>query len=106
MDAIAVDTYITEVLQEFTDASPEKKLEIIIREYYIANYGNSIEAYNAYRRTGYPDLQKHVLPSGGEFPRSFFIPASELDTNNNPNLVQKELTDQVFWDTNPAGFID
>ena len=106
MDAISVDTYITEVLQEFTDASPEKKLEIIIREYYIANYGNSIEAYNAYRRTGYPDLQKHVLPSGGEFPRSFFIPASELDTNNNPNLVQKELTDQVFWDTNPAGFID
>ena len=108
MDDTETQAYIDEVLAEFDAAADdEEKLNIIIREYYIASFGNSIEAFNAYRRTGYPDLQEHVLPSGGAFPRSFFIPQSELDANDNPDLEQKTLTDQVFWDTNPAsGFID
>lgn len=100
-----ITDYIDEVMAEFNAADNEGKLEIIAREYYIASFGNSVEAYNLYRRTGYPDLQAHVLSSGGNFPRSFFIPASEIDTNSNIN-DQKMLTDQVFWDTNPAGFID
>jgi hypothetical protein len=44
--------------------------------------------------------------AGTAFPRSLFLPSSELNSNDNPDLVQKSLTDQVFWDTNPAGFID
>jgi hypothetical protein len=61
--------------------------------------------YNAYRRTGYPDLREGIIPVG-PFPRSFYFPKAEIDTNDNPNLTQGVLTDQVFWDTNPAGFID
>lgn len=99
--------YIDEVMAEFDAASAEGKLEIIAREYYIACFGNSVEAYNLYRRTGYPDFEPHVLPSGGDFPRSFFLPSSEIATNANlTEADQKKLTDQVFWDTNPAGFID
>lgn len=101
-----VSDYVNEVMTEFGAAGAEEKLSIIAREYYISSFGNSIEAYNLYRRTGYPEFESHVLPSGGEFPRSFFLPSSELDTNDNPNLTQKSLTDQVFWDTNPAGFIN
>ncbi|WP_370477912.1 SusD/RagB family nutrient-binding outer membrane lipoprotein [Tamlana flava] len=103
-----VTSYINEVMAEFNAADNEGKLEIIAREFYIACFGNSIEAYNLYRRTGYPTLQPHVLSSGGAFPRSFFLPSSELNTNQNldPDTDQKKLTDQVFWDTNPAGFID
>ena len=76
-----------------------------MKEYYLALYGNGLEAYNNYRRTGYPDLQGVVI-SGTTFPRSFYLPSSELNSNDNPDLVQKSLTDQVFWDTNPANFID
>ncbi|RED50036.1 SusD/RagB family nutrient-binding outer membrane lipoprotein [Seonamhaeicola aphaedonensis] len=106
-DADIMD-YVDEVMAEYNAADAEGKLNIIAREYYIACFGNSIEAYNLYRRTGYPDLQAHVLASGGEFPRSFFLPSSELTTNSSLDAVddQKKLTDQVFWDTNPAGFID
>ena len=105
MDATAVSAYIAEVLAEYDAASSDQKLEIIIREYYIALWGNGIETYNNYRRTGYPELGFSVI-SNTDFPRSFFIPENELNANDNPDLVQKELTDQLFWDTNPAGFID
>lgn len=102
-----VSDYIGEVLTNFNAGTDEEKLEIIIKEFYIASFGNSIEAYNAYRRTGYPDLETHVLASGGAFIRSFFYPATEIDTNANEDFqLNKKLTDQVFWDTNPAGFID
>lgn len=107
MDDTQVSNYISEVLTDFSAANNEEKLAIIVKEYYIASFGNSIEGYNAYRRTGYPDLESHVLASGGEFIRSFFYPATEIDTNSNEDFEQnKRLIDQVFWDTNPAGFID
>ncbi len=101
------DDYIDEVMAEFNAATGEGQLEIIAREYYIASFGNSVEAYNLYRRTGYPDLMAHVLSSGGEFPRSFFLPGSEISSNSNSDFDEnKTLIDQVFWDTNTAGFID
>ncbi|MFC4722287.1 SusD/RagB family nutrient-binding outer membrane lipoprotein [Geojedonia litorea] len=101
-----VTSYINEVLAEYDGAADDQeRLAIIIREYYIAMWGNSIEAYNNYRRTGYPTLGMSVIANTA-FPRSYFIPSSELNSNDNPALEQKKLTDQVFWDTNPAGFID
>ena len=76
---------------------------IVVREWYIASWGNGIEPYNMYRRTGYPTLQTGVVPVG-VFPRSFRYPASEVNTN--PNVQQTTADNQVFWDTNPAGFIN
>lgn len=106
MDATSKSDYITYITDEYNNTtSNSEKLNIIIREYYIAMWGNSIEAYNNYRRTGMPTLQGSVI-AGTDFPRSYFLPASELNSNDNPNLTQKALTDQVFWDVNPAGFIN
>lgn len=106
MDAANVTTYIDEVMAQYDGTiNDDRKLKIIIREYYIAAYGNSIEAYNNYRRTGYPVLEEAVI-SNTSFPRTYFLPSSELNSNDNPNLEQKLVTDQVFWDTNPAGFIN
>jgi hypothetical protein len=86
--------------------SNEDKLKIVVNQNYIASFGNGIEPYNSYRRTGYPDFNLPNFQNPGLFPRSMFLPKSELDSNDNPSLVQKLLTDQVFWDTNAAGFID
>ena len=100
-----MDAYINEVKANFNNAATDSdKLAIIIKEFYIASFGNSIEAYNAYRRTGFPDLGGSVI-TNGDFPRNFLIPDSEINTNDNPNVKQISRTTQVFWDTNPAGFV-
>jgi hypothetical protein len=71
-------------------------------QYFVAMFGNGTDAYNFYRRTGYPTtLQPNIEPTPGGFIRSFFYPANY--TNTNSNATQKSGVDiQVFWDTNPA----
>jgi hypothetical protein len=81
-----------------TDA---QKLEQIINEKYIANYGVVLEPWSDFRRTGYPVL---TLPSNAVvpyFPRSLFYPQSEIDLNSE-NVTQKSgMNVKVFWDTRP-----
>ncbi|MCF7567505.1 SusD/RagB family nutrient-binding outer membrane lipoprotein [Sabulilitoribacter arenilitoris] len=100
-----VDDYVAYVLGEYDAASSDdERLDIIMKEYYIALWGNGIEAYNNYRRTGLPsDMPPHVS-TPGDFPRSFMYPAIEV--NSNSNVSQKTILTKVFWDTNPDNFID
>ena len=102
--ATSVDTYVDFVLDAYDNEDNIGKLEIIAKEYYIALFGNGLEAYNMYRRTGLPsNLQPSRSPNPGDFYRSAFYPSNYV--NVNINAAQKEITEQVFWDTNPAGFI-
>jgi len=98
-----IDDYVARVLEEYNIASANGKLRIIEREYYIASFGNAIEAYNMYRRTGFPVLQSAVT-NAGPFPRVYLYPV--VATGGNPNIQQQQVTNQTFWDNNPAGFID
>jgi len=98
-----IDSYVSTVINEYNSANNDGKLEIIAREAYIANWGNGIEAYNTYRRTGYPDLQTPIL-AAGPFPRNWRYAHDEVV--NNPNIEQQSLTLRVFWDNNPPEFID
>tara|TARA_B110000967_G_scaffold150233_1_gene154054 strand:+ start:3181 stop:4800 length:1620 start_codon:yes stop_codon:yes gene_type:complete len=96
-----VDDYVTFVLGQYTDAgSNEEKLDVIMKEYYIALWGNGIEAYNNYRRTSYPSDISNPVIAAGNFTRSFPYPAEEV--NSNSNISQKLTSVKVFWDTNPA----
>ncbi|MHA7058605.1 SusD/RagB family nutrient-binding outer membrane lipoprotein [Aquimarina sp. M1] len=100
-----VNAYITVVLTAFDAAGPSEKLDILMKEYQIAAFGNGLEIYNAYRRTGFPSNYQPTLdPSPGAYYRSALYPANYI--NNNSNAVQKDRTEQIFWDTNPAGFIN
>ncbi len=96
-----VDDYVTFVLGQYDAAADDtERLDIIMKEYYIALWGNGLEAYNNYRRTGLPsDLSDHV-GTPGAFPRTFLYPATVVNTNS--NISQKEITVRTFWDTNPA----
>ncbi|NQV77665.1 MAG: SusD/RagB family nutrient-binding outer membrane lipoprotein [Lutibacter sp.] len=80
----------------------EDKMNILAMQYFVASYGNGIDAYNFYRRTGYPTtLQPNIEPNPGGFIRSFWYPANYANTN--VNATQKNgVGVQVFWDTNPA----
>ncbi len=84
------------------DADAAGGWNVLGREFFTALYGNGIDAYNFYRRTGYPDnLQPSIEPNPGNFVRSLFYPANFV--NNNSAVQQKAEVDvQVFWDTNPA----
>ncbi|WP_282054599.1 SusD/RagB family nutrient-binding outer membrane lipoprotein [Maribacter luteus] len=99
-----IDTFVDEVLAEFDGADNEGKLEVIVEQYFTALFGNGVEAYNTYRRTGFPDMQPTVLPNPGIFMRTFPYPANLVDQNS--SVSQKPISVQVFWDNNPGDFID
>ncbi len=96
-----VSDFISGKITEFSNADPDGKWNILGEQNFVSHYGNGIEAYNSYRRTGQPtSLQFNVELSSGNFIRSFLYPSSEADTNS--NITQKETVDvKVFWDTNP-----
>lgn len=101
-DAANIETYVTTVLASYDAASSAEQLEIVIKEYYLALFGNGMEAYNNYRRTGYPsDLQPTILAQPGPFIRSFIYPNNFVNVNS--VVSQKpDNTQRVFWDTNPS----
>lgn len=105
-DAAAIDAYVAEVTGDYTAASPLGKLNTIMTEAFIANWGNGIEAYNAYRRTGMPNtMQPSKSASPGSFIRSFPYPANAVNRNQNIS-AKPNYQVQVFWDTNAADFIN
>lgn len=95
-----VDAYVSFVMGQYDAATTDtERLDIIMKEYYIALWGNGIEAWNNYRRTSMPsDLSPHVK-TAGEFPRALLYPATVVNTNSSIN--QQPVTTKVFWDTNP-----
>lgn len=100
-----INEYLAFVLNSYDAADEAGKLDIIIKEYHIAAWGNGIEMYNAYRRTGYPsEMQPTRSEFSGDFPRLFLYPSDHVELNE--NAQQQILTEQVFWDMNPAGFIN
>ena len=84
------------------DADAENGWNVLAQEFFTSLYGNGMDAYNFYRRTGYPTTaQPNLEVDPGGFMRSLFYPANFA--NNNKNVTQKaEITQQVFWDNNPA----
>jgi len=101
------DAYVVDVMADYDAGDDTQKLKVIVEQYFIALWGNGIEAYNTYRRTGQPsDLQPAVdLADPGTFVRSAWYPSNAAD--NNSNINQKDdVTQPVFWDTNSAGFVD
>lgn len=96
-----IEAYLGYVGAEFDNAS--NKMRVIGREYWLSLFGNGVEAYNLYRRTGEPgNMQPGLEANPGNFPRSFLYPNNYMVTNT--NATQKSGLDvQVFWDNNPAG---
>lgn len=102
-----IEAYVAEVLANFNAAaSPDDQMQILMTEFRLAAHGNGLDIFNAYRRTGKPSgMQPTRTVDPGAFPRTFWYPSSYVDRN--AKATQKsDLETQVFWDTNPAGFIN
>jgi hypothetical protein len=97
-----VTAYIDGIVADFNAASGDAKENIYAEQYFTTLYGGATEAWTYYRLTGYPTtLVPNWELNPGPFPRTFLYPQNEVVTN--PGLTQKTtLTQQVFWDNNPA----
>ena len=101
-----IDDYLAEVGNLYDNATSEtERLEVIVKEYYIALFGNGVESYNLVKRTTMPSyLQPALLADPGNFPRTFNYAADCVNLNS--SIDQKPHTVRVFWDTNPEGSIN
>ena len=61
----------------------ERQRNQIITQKWVSWVGNGLEAYNDYRRTGYPRLNPALNPAGDDatLPKRFALPLSELTAN-------------------------
>ena len=102
-DATRINAYVNKVLSAYdAAATTDAKLNILIKEYYIALWGNGSDAYNMYRRTNKPANMQLVVgePDPGIFINSHLYPS--VFVNRNINATQKaNVGVQVFWDKNP-----
>ena len=79
--------------------TPDQQLQQIITQKYISEVGMAIEAYNDYRRTGYPVLSLSLNASGDNpnvIPKR--LPYTNDEINRNPNTPNpRPKTDVPVW---------
>lgn len=79
-------------------ATVDAKMEVIAKEYWIAGFGNGVEIYNMYRRTGgKPSDMQVALRDPGDFPYTMPYPLNYTAQNN--TAPTKDFKTRVFWDT-------
>ena len=102
-DAAAVTAHADAVAAAFDAAVTAGEADgwwnVLAQEFFVSLFGNGSDAYNFYRRTGYPNnLQPNLEPNPGAFIRSMWYPANY--TNTNSSASQKpDVSQTVFWDT-------
>lgn len=114
----AATDFIDNVISEFDAASAEKKLEIIMTQKWVASFGDPLDSYTDYRRTGYPVLANPNGPSpeyqldngdgfplndaqttlGNAFQLSLHWPADEINNNSNAPSQKDPTSYKIFWD--------
>jgi len=97
----AINLYVDDVLDAYAAAgNASQQLDVIIKEKYYAQFGNGVEVYNDYRRTGFPsDLPPSLAPSG-PFPLRFPLGPTELTSNPKAPNPAPLVSQPIFWDVN------
>ncbi|MEO1012678.1 MAG: SusD/RagB family nutrient-binding outer membrane lipoprotein [Bacteroidota bacterium] len=114
-----VEAFMDAIIAEFETSDIEKQLEIIMTQKWVATFGDPMDQYNDYRRTGYPVLAdptgsqtpEYQLDNGDGFPLldnltvlnnpfqfSFFWPQAELNLNQNAPDQKDPGAYRIFWD--------
>lgn len=114
----SVTTFINNIISEFNSGDNDKKIEIIMTQKWVATFGDPMDQYTDYRRTGYPILAnpnstspEYQLNNGDGFPiedsetvlknqyqLSLYWPLSELNLNKNAPAQKNPTTYKIFWD--------
>ena len=99
LSAAAIDTYFTENPDEVTlNGTQAQNHEKIITQKYISLFGNGIEQWNDYRRTGFPVLVDHQNAVGvdGTRPVRAQYVNEEIARNTNFEVILPNV--RVWWD--------
>lgn len=75
-----------------------QRIEKIMNEKFVANYGVVLEPWTDWRRTGFPAITKVSNAVTTDIPRSLPYPQSEIDANRNAPAQKPNLLVRVFWD--------
>lgn len=96
---VAIGSYLT--TNGTLTGTTAQQLEQIITQKYIASTGNGLEAWNDYRRTGYPNFPEHLNAVGIDGTRPKRCVYINEEVQRNPNftpIVQPNV--KVWWDIN------
>ncbi|MEO6719749.1 MAG: SusD/RagB family nutrient-binding outer membrane lipoprotein, partial [Ferruginibacter sp.] len=85
----AVTNYISKIMALYENATPAKKMEIIITEKWISSFGSAVDQYTDYRRTGFPKIFNPNDPTMA--PGGFVQPP----VNGNPQIAGAQPAVQV-----------
>ncbi len=94
-----VSAFRASIATNFDAGDTEGKWNVLGEQFLIAHFGNGVDPYNFYRRTGFPNtVQPNLEPNPDTFIRSMYYPTNAV--NNNSNISQKaDQAQPVFWDT-------
>jgi hypothetical protein len=76
-----------------------QRINRIISEKFVANYGVMQENWTDWRRTGFPAILRVSNAVTTAIPRSLPYPQSEIDANRNAPPQKPNLLVRTFWDT-------
>jgi len=95
----SVSAYQSAVATKYDAATTP--MDVVGREFYMACFGNGLEAYNLYRRTGAPtNMQPTRVPNPGNFYHSYVYPAVYVNLNSSADQKDLDATNPVFWEPN------
>ena len=113
-DAFLNDTHRDSIKANYVDAvlaaydaagSADEQLNVVITEFFKAAWGNGIESYNMFRRTGMPNNMPPLIDpqaaATSVYYRTALYPAEHINLNAN-FTDNKDAGTPVFWDNNPA----
>ncbi|WP_461055158.1 SusD/RagB family nutrient-binding outer membrane lipoprotein [Spirosoma arcticum] len=102
LPAATITAFVANRTAQYDAADAAGKLSAVMTQKYVAGYGNGIESYTDYRRTGLPVLPAPIAPLN-TFPLRLSYSVTELSTNVNVSgkadqLQTAQQTTPVFWD--------
>ena len=102
LSGASITGFVNRLLAQYDAADNSGKLNLVMTQKYIADYGNGMEGYNDYRRTGLPVLRTPLSPLN-VFPLRLYYSQTEMSANtffstNGSQLQIAQQTTPVFWD--------
>lgn len=102
LSASTITAFKDRLLLAYDATDDAGKLNMVMTQKYIANYGNGMESFNDYRRTALPVLRTPLSPLT-TFPLRLYYSQTELSANTSlgDNASALQIAQQitpVFWD--------
>lgn len=94
-----IDTFVASVMKNFNAASDNSsKMNVLMKQAWFMYFGNGIEMYNAFRRTGAPGNLQEPITRVRNFPLRLPLGSSEINLNANAPKGAYNEQAPVFWD--------